>query len=121
MVIVFVEPAGQGCSSFSFGVVVAGVGPAVGHGAVESLDLAVGLGPVGDHAARLADQARAGAGTTRNTSPPCSTEKYRPFGMLLRPSRPWEGCRVPVAADETGSPSAAKMATRQLSVPTSIP
>jgi hypothetical protein len=50
VVIVEVEPARQGGPSDGFGVVAEGVGPPVGQGAVEPLQLAVGLRSVGPRA-----------------------------------------------------------------------
>jgi hypothetical protein len=47
VVIVGVQPCGEGVVSFLLGVVGAGVGPFVEQGAVEAFDFAVGLGPVG--------------------------------------------------------------------------
>jgi hypothetical protein len=38
-----VEPVGEGIAAFVLARVAARIRPAVGHGAVESLDLAVGL------------------------------------------------------------------------------
>jgi hypothetical protein len=46
VVIVGVEPGGEGLASFLLGAVGAGVGPFFQQGAVEAFDLAVGLGPV---------------------------------------------------------------------------
>ena len=46
MVVVLVEPCWQSLAAFAFGGVAAGVAPAVGQGAVEAFDLAVGLWPV---------------------------------------------------------------------------
>src|SRR5699024_10604986 len=47
VVIVEVQPPGQGCVALRGGRVELGIGPAVAHRAVEALELAVGLGPVG--------------------------------------------------------------------------
>ena len=47
MVIVGVQPVGEGCGAFGFAEVGADVGPFLEQGSVESLRLAVGLGPVG--------------------------------------------------------------------------
>ena len=47
VVIVGVEPAGQGLAAFGFAGVGMGVGPFVKHGAVEAFDFPVGLWPVG--------------------------------------------------------------------------
>lgn len=47
MVIVEVDPAGQGLAAFLLGGVAAGVGPAVGKALVEAFYLAVALWPVG--------------------------------------------------------------------------
>ena len=46
MVVVVVEPSFEFASAFGFGGVAACVGPAVGQGAVEAFDLAVGLRPI---------------------------------------------------------------------------
>jgi hypothetical protein len=47
VVIVGVQPSCELFAAFGVAVVEAGVGPLVGQGAVESLHLALGLGPVG--------------------------------------------------------------------------
>lgn len=46
MVVVLVEPAGEGVTALMLTVVAPRVRLTVGHGAVEALDLAVGLGPI---------------------------------------------------------------------------
>ena len=46
VVIVGVEPVGEGIAPFGVAAVEAGVSPFVGQGAVESLHFAVGLGSV---------------------------------------------------------------------------
>lgn len=51
--IVGVEPGGECFASLGVGAVRAGVGPFVGQGAVKSLYLAVGLGPIWASAAML--------------------------------------------------------------------
>ena len=43
MLVVLVEPVGEGIAAFVLARVAARIRPTVGHGAVESLDLAVGL------------------------------------------------------------------------------
>jgi hypothetical protein len=43
MVVVVMEPGSERLSTLVLGLIAAGVGPSVGHGAVEPLDLAVGL------------------------------------------------------------------------------
>jgi hypothetical protein len=60
VVIVEVEPGGEGFAAGVFGAVEASQSPAVGQGAVEAFDLAVGLGPVGPGLLRL--DAEFGAG-----------------------------------------------------------
>ena len=47
LVIVEPQPAGEGSMAFGVGVIEPGVGPLLQQGAVEPLDLAVGLGPIG--------------------------------------------------------------------------
>jgi hypothetical protein len=59
VVIVVVQPGLEGLAAGGFAVVEAGVGPAVGQGAVEAFDLAVGLWPVGPGA--FVDDAEFGA------------------------------------------------------------
>jgi hypothetical protein len=46
-VVVVVEPCWQGLAAGGFVGVMVGEGPAVGEGAVEAFEFAVGLGPVG--------------------------------------------------------------------------
>src|SRR5580692_6175002 len=60
VIVVGVEPVWQGVAAGGFGGVRLGVGPFVGPGAVEALDFAVGLGPVG--AGPLVGDAELGAG-----------------------------------------------------------
>ena len=47
MIVVGVQPVGQGGAALGFGSVAPGVGPFIGEGAVEAFHFAVGLGPVG--------------------------------------------------------------------------
>jgi hypothetical protein len=60
VVVVLVDPCWQGGSAGGFGVVELLERPAVGEGAVEAFDLAVGLGPVGPDP--LVGDAELGAG-----------------------------------------------------------
>lgn len=60
VVIVEVEPCGQGCVALFGGFIQPGVSPALGHGAVEAFDLSVGLWPVG--AGAFVGDAQFGAG-----------------------------------------------------------
>ena len=46
MVVLVVQPVAELATALRLGDVAAGVGPAVGQGAVEQFDLAVGLRPV---------------------------------------------------------------------------
>lgn len=65
-VVVGVEPDAESVAPFGVGAVEAGVGPLVSEGAVEALDLAVGLGPVGP--GPFVDGARAGQGFSEGCS-----------------------------------------------------
>ena len=47
VMVVEVEPGGQGAGALAVGVPGSGVGPFGEQGAVEAFDFAVGLGPVG--------------------------------------------------------------------------
>ena len=60
MVVVVVQPALELTAALGFRGVAAGVGPAVGQGAVESLDLPVGLRPIGPGALVLDPELMAG-------------------------------------------------------------
>ena len=62
MVVVVVQPALELTAPLSLGGVAASVGPAIGQGAVETLDLPVGLRPIRPRA--LVPDAQLGAGVS---------------------------------------------------------
>jgi len=67
VMVVAMEPAGKSAGAVGLAGVGAGVGPFVEQGAVEALDLAVGLGPVGP--AVLVDDAVLGEGGVEEAAP----------------------------------------------------